>query len=87
MAGCWPGDRAAAVAFPINANEQQVRDAVDIAIDERDADVIKIGDESFSYMANKPVPMMTMEKLSALADRARRRRLQSTMHHSPTESN
>ena len=56
-------DYAAAVALPINATEGQVRDAVDRAIDERGADVIKIGDESFSLIANKPVPVMTDEQL------------------------
>ncbi len=77
---------AAAVAFPVNATEGQVRDAVDIAIDERGADVIKIGDESFSLLVNKPVPMMTIEQLSAVADQARRRGVQSTMHHMSVES-
>ena len=79
-------DYAAAVAFPLDATEQQVRDAVDIAIDERGADVIKIGDESFSLLSNKPVPMMTLEQLSALADQARLRGVQSMMHHSSVES-
>ena len=77
---------AAAVSFPIDATEQQVRDAVDIAINEREADVIKIGEETFSYMANKPVPIMTFEQLKVLADQARRRGVQSTMHHSSVES-
>ncbi len=79
-------DYAAAVAFPINATEQQVRDAVDIAIDERGADVIKIGDESFSLITRKPVPLMTLDQLSAVADQARRRGVQSMMHHTSVES-
>ncbi len=79
-------DYAAAVAFPINATEQQVRDAVDIAIDERGADVIKIGDESFSLIARKPVPLMTLDQLSVLADQARLRGVQSMMHHTSVES-
>jgi imidazolonepropionase-like amidohydrolase len=77
---------AAAVAFPIDASERQVRDAVDIAIDERGADVIKIGDESFSLLVQKPVPQMSIEQLSALTDQARRRGVQSTMHHMSVES-
>ncbi len=77
---------AAAVAFPIEANEQQVRDAVDMAIDERGADVIKIGDEPFSLFARKSVPVMTQEQLSALADQARRRGLQTMMHHTTVAS-
>jgi imidazolonepropionase-like amidohydrolase len=79
-------DNAGSVAFPIDATEGQVRAAVDIAIDERGADVIKIGDESFSPFAGKPVPMMTFQQLSAVADQARRRGVQSTMHHMTVES-
>lgn len=79
-------DYASAVAFPVNATERQVRDAVDIAIDERGADVIKIGDESFSMLVQKPVPMMTIEQLSVLTDQAHRRGVQSTMHHMSVES-
>jgi imidazolonepropionase-like amidohydrolase len=79
-------DSAGAVAFPINATEQQVRAAVDRAIDERGADAIKIGDESYSFLARKSVPVMTIEQLSALTDQARRRGVQSTMHHMTVES-
>jgi imidazolonepropionase-like amidohydrolase len=79
-------DCAGAVEFPMDATEAQVRAAVDIAIDERGADAIKIGDEAFSPLARKPVPMMTLEQLSALADQARRRGVQSTMHHSSIAS-
>lgn len=74
------------VTIPINATEQQVRDAVDIAIDERGADVIKIGDEPTSIIARKPIPIMTIEQLSAVADQARLRGVQSMMHHSSVES-
>jgi imidazolonepropionase-like amidohydrolase len=79
-------DYAGAVAFPIDATEGQVRDAVDIAIDERGADVIKIGDETFSFLAQKAVPVMTTEQLCVLADQARRRGVQATMHHSSVAS-
>jgi imidazolonepropionase-like amidohydrolase len=79
-------DDAGSVAFPIEATERQVRDAVDIAIDERGADVIKIGDESDSLISGKPVPQMTIEQLSAVADQARRRGVQSMMHHTSLES-
>jgi imidazolonepropionase-like amidohydrolase len=77
---------AGAVAFPFDATEGQVRAAVDFAIDERGADVIKIGDETFSYFANKTVPIMTLEQLNAVADQARRRGVQTTMHHSTVVS-
>jgi imidazolonepropionase-like amidohydrolase len=79
-------DYAGTVAFPIDAAEKQVRDAVDIAIDERGADVIKIGDEPFSLFSFKPLPIMTIEQLSVVADQARHRGVQSTMHHSTVES-
>jgi imidazolonepropionase-like amidohydrolase len=79
-------DYAGSVAFPIDATEKQVRAAVDRAIDERGADAIKIGDEPFSYLARKPVPVMTIEQLCVLADQARRRGVQSTMHHTTVES-
>jgi imidazolonepropionase-like amidohydrolase len=79
-------ENAGAVAFPIDATEGQVRAAVDIAIDERGADVIKIGDEPNSSFAGKPVPVMTIEQLCVVADQARRRGVQSTMHHMSVES-
>jgi len=79
-------DDAGAVAFPVNATEQEVRAAVDRAIDERGADAIKIGDESYSFLAQKSVPVMTIEQLCALTDQARRRGVQSTMHHTTVES-
>ena len=79
-------DYAGSVTFPMNANEGQIRDAVDIAIDERGADVIKIGDEATSIMTGKPLPVMTIEQLSVVADQARRRGVQSMMHHSSVES-
>jgi len=75
-----------AVAFPSEATGEQVRAAVDTAIDERGADVIKIGDETFSLLAQKAVPVMTTEQLCVLADQARRRGVPTTMHHSSVES-
>ena len=79
-------DYAGSVAFPMNANEQQVRDAVDRAIDERGAEAIKIGDAATSFNTGKPIPIMSIKQLSAVADQARRRGVQSTMHHSSVES-
>jgi len=79
-------DDAGSVAFSPDAKEEQVRAAVDRAIDERGADVIKIGDESYSFLARKPIPVMTIEQLCIVADQARRRGVQSTMHHTSVES-
>jgi imidazolonepropionase-like amidohydrolase len=75
-----------AVAFPLEATEEQVRAAVDTAIDERGAEVIKIGDETFSFFARKAVPVMTTGQLCVLADQAHRRGVPTTMHHSSVES-
>ena len=77
---------AGAVSFPIDATEGQVRAAVDIAIDERGADVIKIGDETFSQLTGKSIPVMTIEQLNVVVDQARRRGVQSMMHHMSIES-
>ena len=79
-------DYAGAVAFPIDASERQVREAVDIAIDERGADVIKVGEQNPSMHTNKPTPVMNIEQLRAVADQARQRGVQSMMHHSTVES-
>ena len=79
-------DYAGTLTLPLNANEQQVRDAVDKAIDERGADVIKIGDEDTSIITRKPIPVMTIEQLSIIADQARLRGVQSMMHHTSLNS-
>jgi len=79
-------DYAGAVTFPMNADDAQVREAVDRAIDERGADAIKIGEQPTSFNTGKPLPIMTIEQLSVLADQARRRGVQSTMHHMTVES-
>jgi imidazolonepropionase-like amidohydrolase len=78
---------AGVVEFPINATEQQVRDAVDRAIDERGAEVIKIGEQRESLTNSKPdLTIMTINQLHALADQARRRGVKSMMHHVSVES-
>jgi imidazolonepropionase-like amidohydrolase len=74
------------VAIPIDATEKQIRAAVDIAIDERGADVIKIGDEATSVMTGKPIPILTTEQISIVTDQARCRGVQTTMHHSSVAS-
>jgi imidazolonepropionase-like amidohydrolase len=70
------------VEFDINANEQQVRDAVDRAIDERGAEVIKIGEQKENMTNFKPdATIMTLDQLTTIADQARKRNLKSTIHH------
>jgi len=68
------------VAFPASASVQQVRDAVDRAIDERGADLIKVGESLEESLLNANPTVMTMDQLSAITDQARRRGLQSTIH-------
>jgi len=78
---------AGVVEFPVDATDQQVRDAVDRAIDERGAEVIKIGEQRESLTSLKPtLTIMTFAQLEALADQARRRGVQSMMHHVTVES-
>ncbi|MCP4754434.1 MAG: amidohydrolase family protein [Proteobacteria bacterium] len=68
--------------FPVDANEQQVRDAVDRAIDERGAETIKIGEQLENMTTFKPDSViMKIEQMEALADQARKRGLQTTIHH------
>lgn len=75
------------VVFDVNATKQQVRDAVDRAIDERGAEVIKIGEQKVNMTNFKPdATIMTLDQLSAIADQARRRNLKSTIHHTSVES-
>jgi imidazolonepropionase-like amidohydrolase len=69
------------VEFPIEASEQQVRDAVDKAIEERGAEVIKIGEQKENMTNYKPTStVMTQNQLNAIADQARKRGLKSTIH-------
>lgn len=75
------------LVFPPDASQQQVRDAVDRAIEERGAEYIKVGEQLEDLVTYKPVnTIMTTKQLEALADQARRRGLKSTMHHVSVES-
>jgi len=78
---------AGVVEFPVNALETQVRDAVDRALDERGADVIKIGEQLENMTNYKPTSViMTQDQLNALADQARKRGLRSIIHHVSVDS-
>lgn len=75
------------VVFPVDADEGRVRDAVDRAVDERGAEAIKIGEQLENSRTLRPdATIMRQGQLRALADQARRRGLQSTMHHVSVES-
>ncbi|MBI5118268.1 amidohydrolase family protein [Candidatus Poribacteria bacterium] len=78
---------AGSVLFPVDATEQQVRDAVDRAMDERGADCIKIGEQRENMVDYKPtLTIMTKSQLAAIGDQARKRGLKSTIHHVSVES-
>ena len=75
------------VIFPVDANESQVRDAVDRAVDERGAECIKIGEQLENMVDFRPtMTIMALDQLKALTDQARRRGLRTTMHHVSVES-
>jgi imidazolonepropionase-like amidohydrolase len=68
------------VAFPKNADDARVRDAVDRAIDERGADLIKVGESLEQSLLNPDPITMSPEQLHAITDQARQRGVQSTIH-------
>ncbi len=75
------------VVFPLNANEKQVRDAVDRAIDERGAEAIKLPEQRMNMNTFIPdLNIMTIRQFQALTDQAAKRGVQSTMHQITIES-
>lgn len=77
---------AGVLEFPVDADESQVRDAVDRAIDERGAETIKIAEERRHSVTQKPLTIMTMGQFRALVNQARERGLPTLMHSMSTES-
>jgi imidazolonepropionase-like amidohydrolase len=76
----YENENSGVIAFASGDNEQQVRDAVDRAIDERGADLIKVGESLEESLLNSNPNTMTMKQLQTIADQARRRGVQSTIH-------
>lgn len=72
--------KSGAVTFALDAGEQEVRDAVDRAIDERGADLIKVGESLEESLLNSTPFAMPMEQVEAITDQARKRGVQSTVH-------
>jgi len=73
--------------FPMDATQQQVRDTVDRAIDERGAEAIKIGEQrNIMGSQQNDLTMMSMEQFQALTDQAVKRGVQSTIHQVSVES-
>jgi imidazolonepropionase-like amidohydrolase len=75
------------VEFPVDANPQQVRDAVDRAIDERGAEMIKAGEQKENMTNFKPdSTIMRTDQLKAIADQAAKRGLKSHIHQISSDS-
>ena len=73
---------AGVVTFRPDASPQQVRDAVDRAVDERGAAAVKFCDQHEHFMTYKPgAKVMTDEQLSAAVDQAVRRGIPTTLHN------
>jgi len=76
----YKDENSGVVTFPLDANELQVRDAVDKSIDDRGADLIKVGESLEESLINSNPNTMTIEQLQAITDQSRRRGVQSTIH-------
>jgi imidazolonepropionase-like amidohydrolase len=75
-----------AVVFRRNANVQEVRQAVDRAIDERGAEMIKFCDQPEHFMSYKPgAAVMTQAQMEAAVDQARKRGVATTIHNVTAE--
>ncbi len=74
--------RSGVVTFAPDASAQQVRDAVERAIDERGAVAIKLCDQPEHFMSYKPgAAVPTAGQLAAAVDQATRRGLPTTLHN------
>jgi len=74
------------VVFPQDASLQEVRQAVDRAIDERGAEMIKFCDQPEQFLSYKPgASVMTQVQLDAAVDQARKRDIPTTIHNVTVE--
>lgn len=81
------GPKDGIVALRVDATEQEVRDAVDRAVDEVGTDCIKFYDQRFKSGSYKPgAAIFTQKQLNAAADQCRKRGIISTIHHLNRES-
>jgi imidazolonepropionase-like amidohydrolase len=75
------------IVFQQDATIQQVRETVNRAIDERKADYIKLGEQSYNRLkTDKKLPCMSQEQMNAIVEQADRRGLKTTMHQVETNS-
>lgn len=75
-----------AIAFAPGADEQSIRYAVDQAIDERGADLIKVGESLEESLLNKNPVILSMHQMEAITDQARKRGVQATIHSVSVET-
>ncbi len=68
------------VPFSFDGTSQQIRDAVDRAIDERGGDLIKVGESLEKSALNSNPSAVPFEQMEIIADQAFRRGVQSTIH-------
>lgn len=76
----YENNHSGMIAFPLEADSRQIRDAVDRALDERGADLIKVGESLEESLLNPKPITMTMKQMETITDQARRRGVQSTIH-------
>jgi imidazolonepropionase-like amidohydrolase len=86
QAADYRDSEAGVLEFPTDADDAQVREAVDRAIAERGAEAIKVGEERRHLLTHRPLTMMTTRQFRALVDQARRRGLQTMMHCTSVDS-
>ena len=76
----YDDESSGVLTFPSNAQEEEIRNTVDRAIDERGADLIKVGESLEKSIINSKPTKMGIEQLTIISDQARKRGLQSTIH-------
>ncbi len=75
------------IAFPLDAGDRQVRDAVDQAVNRHAAECIKLYDQ-LEFVPNYApgARMMTDAQMAAAVDQAHRRGRKAALHHTTVES-
>lgn len=75
------------MSFPVNASDQQVRDAINQAVDGHGAEYIKLYDQrEFSPSYTPGALIMTDAQMQSAVDQAHRRGRKVTLHHLTVES-
>lgn len=82
----YESPHAGAIVISPDASEQQIRAAVDRAIEERQAHTLKLYDQPETIPFYQPgARIFTDAQLHAAADQARRRGIPSTLHHASVD--